>query len=117
MATRPGLCQIAKETASAAPTLCTEYAPNGWMDGWMDCLACHLFPDTAHPDTAHHHTNKSISEPLQHWKDADVELKSRLTYDDRRMSSDTLKSCQGTQNNASERIDATLFREAAANIE
>ena len=31
--TRPGLCPIAKETASAAPTLCTEYGPNGWMDG------------------------------------------------------------------------------------
>ena len=33
-ATRPGLCPIAKETASAAPTLRTEYAPNG-MDGWV----------------------------------------------------------------------------------
>ena len=33
VATRPGLCPIAKETASAAPTLCTEYGPNGWMDG------------------------------------------------------------------------------------
>ena len=32
VATRPGLCPIAKETASAAPTLCTEYGPNGWMD-------------------------------------------------------------------------------------
>ena len=29
--THPGLCQIAKETAGAAPTLCTEYGPNGWM--------------------------------------------------------------------------------------
>ena len=36
VATRPGLCPIAKETAKAAPTLCTEYGPNGWMDGWMD---------------------------------------------------------------------------------
>ena len=27
--TRPGLCPIAKETASAAPTLCTENGPNG----------------------------------------------------------------------------------------
>ena len=26
--TRPGLCPIAKETASAAPTLCTECGPN-----------------------------------------------------------------------------------------
>ena len=33
--TRPGLCPIAKETASAAPTLCTEYGHNGWMDGWI----------------------------------------------------------------------------------
>ena len=32
VATRPGLYPIAKETASAAPTLCTEYGPNGWMD-------------------------------------------------------------------------------------
>ena len=32
VATRPGLCPIAKESASAAPTLCTEYGPNGWMD-------------------------------------------------------------------------------------
>ena len=32
VATRPGLCLIAKETASAAPTLCTESGPNGWMD-------------------------------------------------------------------------------------
>ena len=28
VATRPGLCPIAKETAEAAPTLCTEYGPN-----------------------------------------------------------------------------------------
>ena len=27
------LCQIAKETALAAPMLCTDYGPNGWMDG------------------------------------------------------------------------------------
>ena len=27
---RPGLCLIAKETASAAPTLCTEYGLDGW---------------------------------------------------------------------------------------
>ena len=26
-----GLCPIAKETASAAPMLCTEYGPNGWI--------------------------------------------------------------------------------------
>ena len=26
--TRPGVCPIAKETAEAAPTLCTEYGPN-----------------------------------------------------------------------------------------
>ena len=32
VATRPGLYPIAKETALAAPTLCTEYGPNGWMD-------------------------------------------------------------------------------------
>ena len=31
VATRPGLCPIAKETAQAAPTLCTEYGPEGWM--------------------------------------------------------------------------------------
>ena len=37
VATRPGLCPIAKETASAAPTLCTEYGPHGWMD-WNDHL-------------------------------------------------------------------------------
>ena len=30
--TYPGLCPIAKETASAAPMLCTEYGPDGWMD-------------------------------------------------------------------------------------
>ena len=35
VATRPGFCQIAQETAEAAPTLCTEYGTNGWMDGWM----------------------------------------------------------------------------------
>ena len=35
--TRPGLCPIAKETASAAPMLCTEYGPQ-WMDGWSDQL-------------------------------------------------------------------------------
>ena len=33
VATHPGLCPIAKEIASAVPTLCTEYGPNGWMDG------------------------------------------------------------------------------------
>ena len=32
VATRPGLYPIAKETAEAAPTLCTEYGPDGWMD-------------------------------------------------------------------------------------
>ena len=31
VATRPGFCPIAKETVEAAPTLCTEYGPNGWM--------------------------------------------------------------------------------------
>jgi len=30
VATHPGLCPIAKETASAAPTLCPEYGSNGW---------------------------------------------------------------------------------------
>ena len=34
VATHPGLCPIAKETVYAAPTLCTEYGPNGWMAGW-----------------------------------------------------------------------------------
>ena len=34
VATRPGLYPIAKETAEAAPTLCTEYGPNGWMYLW-----------------------------------------------------------------------------------
>ena len=33
VATCPGLCPIAKETAKAVPTLCTEYGPDGWMDG------------------------------------------------------------------------------------
>ena len=32
VATRPGLCPIAKETAEAAPTHCTEYGHNGRMD-------------------------------------------------------------------------------------
>ena len=38
--THPELCPIAKETASAAPMLCTEYGPNGWMDGcfWVAFL-------------------------------------------------------------------------------
>ena len=31
VATRPGLCPTAKETALAAPTLCTEDGPNGWI--------------------------------------------------------------------------------------
>ena len=35
VATHPGLCPLAKETDQAAPTLCTEYGSNGWMDGWM----------------------------------------------------------------------------------
>ena len=30
--TRPGLCPTAKETAEAAPMLCTECSPNAWMD-------------------------------------------------------------------------------------
>ena len=34
-ATRPWLCPRDKETALAAPTLCTEYGPNGWMDWEM----------------------------------------------------------------------------------
>ena len=33
VATCPGLCPLDEETALAAPTLCTEYGPNGWMDG------------------------------------------------------------------------------------
>ena len=33
VATCPGLCLIAQETAKAAPTLCTEYVVP--MDGWM----------------------------------------------------------------------------------
>ena len=32
VATCPGLCPIAKETALAASTLCTEYGSNGRMD-------------------------------------------------------------------------------------
>ena len=32
MATHPGLCLIANETALVAPTRCTEYGPNGLMD-------------------------------------------------------------------------------------
>ena len=34
VATHPGLCPMAKETALAAPTLCTEYGLNGWMDSF-----------------------------------------------------------------------------------
>uniref|UniRef100_A0A8C4N659 6-pyruvoyl tetrahydrobiopterin synthase n=1 Tax=Eptatretus burgeri TaxID=7764 RepID=A0A8C4N659_EPTBU len=33
VATHPGLCSIDKETALAAPTLYTEYGPNGLVDG------------------------------------------------------------------------------------
>jgi len=33
VATHPGLYPRAEETAYAAPTLCIEYDPNGWMDG------------------------------------------------------------------------------------
>ena len=32
VATHPGLCPIAKESASAAPMLCTEYGPDGWIE-------------------------------------------------------------------------------------
>ena len=32
VATCPGLCPRADETAEAAPTLCKEYGPNGWME-------------------------------------------------------------------------------------
>ena len=65
--TRPGLCPIAKETASAAPTLCTEYGPDGWMDGNgvftinYHCLLSfaryHLRPSgrcTTHATSVHH---------------------------------------------------------------
>ena len=31
--TCPGLYPIAQETVLAAPTLCTEYGPNGWIFG------------------------------------------------------------------------------------
>jgi len=31
--TLPVLCPMCKETALAAQMLCTEYGPNGWMDG------------------------------------------------------------------------------------
>ena len=41
MATHPGLCPIAQETTSAAPMLCTEYGPNGWMDD-HNILSIHL---------------------------------------------------------------------------
>ena len=37
--TRTGLYPIAKETAEAAPTLCTEFGPNGWMDGLASKLS------------------------------------------------------------------------------
>ena len=46
VATRPGLCPIAKETAEAAPTLCTEYGPNGWIDPYIvgcECVTNKLF--------------------------------------------------------------------------
>ena len=37
VATHPGLCRIGKETALAAPTLCTEYGPDGWiLHSWAD---------------------------------------------------------------------------------
>ena len=32
--TCPGRCPIAKETALAAPTLCTESGPNGWNNSF-----------------------------------------------------------------------------------
>ena len=51
--THPGLCPIAKETALAAPMLCTEFGPNGWMDGWMDGWTSTM-PPTSSP------TNSSI---------------------------------------------------------
>ena len=43
VATRPGLCPIAKETAWAAPMLCTEYGLP--MDGWIvsSTVYCCLF--------------------------------------------------------------------------
>ena len=40
--TCPGMCPIAKETASAAPTLCTEYGPDG-PNGFSMC-ACSFWP-------------------------------------------------------------------------
>ena len=47
VATYPGLCPIAKETASAAPTLCTEYGPDGWMVCVFVCgLVCRATPQT-----------------------------------------------------------------------
>jgi len=38
VANRPGLCPIAQENVEAAPTLCTEYGPNGWMGGPFWCV-------------------------------------------------------------------------------
>jgi len=32
------MCPIAKKTALAAPTLCTDYGSDGWMDGWITLL-------------------------------------------------------------------------------
>ena len=57
VATRPGLCPIAKKTAEAAPTLCTEDGPNGLMDAYvpsftpalmyLNCYLClYTFTDT-----------------------------------------------------------------------
>ena len=37
VATRPGSYPRAKETALAAPTLCTVYGLDGWMDGLLAC--------------------------------------------------------------------------------
>ena len=34
--THQGLYPIAKETSLAAPMLCTEFGPNGWMDRMAD---------------------------------------------------------------------------------
>ena len=41
VATRPGLCPTGKETAEAAPTLCTEYSPNGMEWNVIKCEIMH----------------------------------------------------------------------------
>ena len=51
VATGPGLWPIAKETALAAPTLCTEYGPDVWMG--VGVCSCKLSSINAFKATQH----------------------------------------------------------------